>query len=330
MLSRMPRAFGRRTIGILTSLFSYLARRRYASVGLAILVEAALLVPLAGADASHVVSIPGVVAAAIAGTVAVVFGPLDGVVVALTGAVLFGFVHGWDVGTLIALAIWPGIVAAAGVFARRVELQREAIRQLVSAHEAERKRVANELHDETAQALAGALLALRQAESAAGAEEAGAANAATRELIEKTIASIRELAVGLRPRALDDFGLPPALERLAEGVRAETGLAVDLDLRVGEDRFPPEAEVTLYRTVQEVLAQIAERDGTGAVQVTLERGPAKAELLVDYEPPAVNGRAQGRVLDLAGLRERILLVGGRLAVRFEGAHTLVRISLPLA
>jgi signal transduction histidine kinase len=309
---------------------SYLAHRRWAAVGLAILVEAALLLPLARADPSAVVGIPAAIAAGIGGTVAVVFGPLSGVLVAFTGAVLFGFVSGWGAGGLAALAVWPGVVAAAGIFARRVERQRQAIGALVAAQEDERQRVADELHDGTAQALTGALLALKRAESAASADEAGAATAETRALIQETIASVRELAVDLRPKVLDDFGLPPAVERLARGFQAETGIAVDLDLRTGEGRLSREAEVTLYRAVQEVLAQIAGRDCGGAVRVALERGPADVRAVIEHARPDGRGAANGPPLELAGLRERVRLAGGSVGVQSGDGRTLVRVALPLS
>lgn len=310
--------------------FSFLAHRRWAGVGLAILVEAGILLPLAYADPLAVAGIPAAVAAAIAGTVAVVFGPVDGALVAFVGAAVFGTVGGWETGELVALGVWPAVVVAAGLFARRVELQRTALEQLVTAQETERQRIALELHDETAQVLAAALLTLKQAEGAATADEAGAANETTRELIQKTIKSVRELAVELRPKALDDFGLPPAVERLATNFTERTGIAVDFDARTGAERLPQETEITVYRTVQEVLAHFAALDSGGTVHIAIERAPDVLRVAIEYDRPARRAAVKaGRTFELAGPRERVRLAGGRLVARSGTAGTIVRVELPL-
>jgi signal transduction histidine kinase len=119
------------------------------------------------------------VTVAIAGSVAIVLGPLDGAVVAFLGAAVFASVGGSEAGELVALALWPAVVVAAGLFARRVERQRVALGTLVSAEEEQRKQTAHELNEEMAQALTGALLTLKQAERASAPDETGAATAAT-------------------------------------------------------------------------------------------------------------------------------------------------------
>ena len=306
--------------------FSNLARRRWAGVGLAIVVEAVILLPMAYADPSAVVFLPAAVAAAIAGTVAVVFGPLDGALVAFVGAALFGFVGGWGTGEVAALGVWPAMVVAAGVFARRVDRQREALAQLITSQETERQRIALELHDETAQALTAALLALKQAETAATGDDAGAVTEATRKLIQDTIKNVRELAVDLRPKVLDDYGLSPALERLATDVAQRTGIAVDVEARTGAERLPRETEIAAYRIVQEVLAQIASGGG-GDVGIAIERLPGEVRVVVEQH--RTDGRTTSRVVELASLRERVRLAGGRLTARSESGGTSVRVVLPL-
>ena len=314
---------------VVTAAFTFLARRRWAGVGLAILVEAAILVPLAYADPSAVVGIPAAVVAAIAGTVAVVFGPLEGALVAVVGAALFGSVGGWGAGALAAVVVWPAIVVAAGLFARRVERQRQALAQLMTAQETERQRIAVELHDEKAQALTAALLGLKQVAQAATAREAGAANETTRELIQETIKGIREMAVDLRPRALEDFGLPPAVEQLAAGFARRTGIDVDVDVETGDERLPAEIELTIYRAIQEVLASLVSLDG-GTVHIVIERASADVRAVIehDWRDPQQTV-SSGRSLELASLRERIRLAGGRLVAKSGRTGTLVRVELPV-
>jgi signal transduction histidine kinase len=310
----------------MASAFSFLARRRWAAVGLAVLVETALLVPLAVADPSSVVGLPAVVAAAIGGTVAVVFGPVDGAAVAFVGALVFGATAGWGAGELAALAAWPGIVAVAGLFARRVERQRVALTLLVSEQEAERRRLALELHDETAQMLAAALLSLGRVDGAPSAAEAGAASEATRDLIRQSIVRLRELAVELRPKALEDFGLGPAVERLAAEFSERTGIPVDVvaDTR---GRLPGELELAAYRAVEEVLAHVEEA-GAGRVRLAISRAPRGLRLEADRH--ATDGaRVPAPPADgLQGLRARVTLAGGRVAVRAARGRSTVRVDLP--
>lgn len=304
----------------MAAVFSLLARHRTVGVGLAILVEVAILLPLAYAEPSAVVGIPAAIAAAIGGTVAVVFGPVDGALVAIAGAAVFGSAGGWGAGELAALVVWPAIVTAAGLVGQRVGQQRIALAELVSAHETERQRVALELHDETAQTLTAALLTLRQAEEAATADESLAAREAARTLIHDSITSIRGLAVDLRPKALDDFGLAPAVERLAESFAERTGIAVEVEA-AGDGRLPPEVEITVYRAVQEVLALLSETAAAGPVRVVIERADGdQVEVAVSYDGPA---------FELAGLRERVRLAGGRLTTRSAHGHTTVKLELPV-
>ena len=84
-----------------------------------------------------------------------------------------------------------------------------------------------------------------------------------------TLQNVRRLAVELRPKALDDFGLVPALERLLDTFREQTGLAVDLEARIGEERLAPEIETALYRIVQEALTNVVKHAGARHVSVLL-------------------------------------------------------------
>ncbi len=120
----------------------------------------------------------------------------------------------------------------------------------------ERRRLARELHDETGQALTSILLGLRTLDDALPNEESKAAVAGLRELAVSTLQGVRRLAVELRPKALDDFGLVPALERLTETWSATTGISVDFTARLGDAQLSSEAATALYRIVQESLTNV--------------------------------------------------------------------------
>ena len=305
-----------------------LGRHRPVGVGLAFLAEAAILAALGFADPSAVVGIPAAVAAAIAGSVAVAYGPWDGAIVALGGAVVLGLAVGWGAGELAALVVWPAIVVPVGFFGRRVAEQRVALRQLVVAQELERQRLALELHDETAQSLAAALMALTRIETAESAEQAAIRGAELRVLIQETLVRVRELAVDLRPRALDDFGLPAAAQRLAATFSEQTGVAVEVELDGKTERLSTEIELALYRVLQEALQNVTERANATRVRVSLIRTPTGAVFEVADDGSVVDtGVAPGR--ELVSARERLRLVGGRLTVMTPpGAGTTVRAAVP--
>ena len=135
-------------------------------------------------------------------------------------------------------------VRIAEIFAQRAALAidlsqrvaRDALRRVVAGQELERKRLARELHDETGQALTSILLRLRSIEESTKEKpELREEVLALREIVVETLHDVRRLAVELRPKALDDFGLVPALERLAETFAEQTDVDVHLQAALGED-----------------------------------------------------------------------------------------------
>jgi signal transduction histidine kinase len=311
--------------------FSILARRRSVGVAVAILVEVAILIPLARADADSVVGIPGAVAAAIGGTVAVVLGPFEGALVAFVGGLVFAAFAGWGTGELMLILVWPAVVTVAGLFGRRVERHRQALARAVAAHEEERQRLALTLHDETAQMLAASLMVLGDGGQAAAGPQADAATGASRTLIEETIRHVRALAVDLRPKVLDDFGLEPALESLAGSFTGRTDVAVALELELGDTRLPSAVELAAYRLVQAVLSHV-EAIGAGAtVRVAARRLSTALQVVIEHgHGDASDATAPGWTSDLETLQERIGLVGGRLTARTTPAGVTMRADMPLA
>jgi signal transduction histidine kinase len=308
------------------SWFTLLGRHRSLGIGLAFLVEAAILGSLAAADVP-MVGVPAAIVAAVAGSVAVALGPWDGALVALGGAVVFGAVNGWGGDELAALLVWPAIVVPVGFFGRRVAEQRMALGQLVFAQELERQRLAVELHDEAAQSLAAALMALRRLEGAPSPEHADASRAELRELIQETLARVRELAVDLRPRSLDDLGLPAAAQHLASAFTARTGVPVEVYFDRTQ-RLPAEIELPLFRVLQEALQSVGEHTDTTRVRVTLTvTSTGTVFEVADDGSAAAAGVAEST--RLAAARERLRLVGGRLTVLTPpGAGTIVRATVP--
>jgi signal transduction histidine kinase len=202
---------------------------------------------------------------------------------------------------------------------------RDTLRRIVAAQELERQRLARELHDETGQALTSILLGLKQLE---GAESQSLAQ--VRELVVATLQDVRRLAVELRPKVLDDFGLVPALERLTDGFAEHTGIAVDLETGAVTDRLRPEVETAIYRIVQESLTNVLKHADARRVSVVLTRTDGRIKAVIEddgkgFDPTAADGAGVG----LVGMRERIELLDGTLAVESsETSGTTVAAEVP--
>ena len=208
---------------------------------------------------------------------------------------------------------------------------RDALARVVKAQELERKRLARELHDETGQALTSILLGLKPLEQSARTDEERAAMASLRELVVSTLRDVRRLAVELRPSALDDFGLATAVERLADTFRDSTGMRVDVETRLGEVRLPPEVETALYRIVQEALANIVKHAEATHVSILLTRKEFSVAAVVEDDGKGFDETDTGdNVLGIVGMRERVGLVGGRLAIESgSGSGTTVAAEVPI-
>ncbi|MDX6511333.1 MAG: hypothetical protein QOE36_837 [Gaiellaceae bacterium] len=226
---------------------------------------------------------------------------------------------------------FAGRAAVAVDLSRRVA--RNSLRRLIEGQESERRRLARELHDETGQALTSVLLGLRSVEESKSEEAMRAATAELRELVVATLQDVRRLAVELRPKALDDFGLVAALERLVETFVESTGIRAQLEAGLGDERLPPEVETTLYRVVQEALTNVARHAGARNVSVVLVRRPASVTALVEDDGAgfdAEEAALRDDRIGLEGMRERVALLEGRLELETApGAGTTVLAEVPL-
>ena len=192
---------------------------------------------------------------------------------------------------------------------------RDALRRVVSGQELERRRLARELHDETGQALTSILLGLRAVEEAGSPDEMSTAASNLRELVVGTLQDVRRLAVQLRPKALDDFGLVAAVEHLVQTFSEATAIRVDLEAQLGDKRLPAEVETTLYRIVQEALTNIVKHAEASRVSILLVRSSTSATVVIEddgqgFDPAELRDDGMG----IIGMRERVELHDGRLTV----------------
>jgi PAS domain S-box-containing protein len=216
--------------------------------------------------------------------------------------------------------------------------RRELLRRLATAQEDERRHLARELHDQMGQHLAALGLGLKALET--GGPDSPPAQARLRQLLDLTDLIGRELhhlALELRPTALDDLGLRTALAHYAERWSERSGVAVDFEaagLEAG--RLPAPAETALYRVVQEALTNVLKHAQARRVSVVLQRSDGRAQAVVEddghgFDVEAVMAPAgDGVRLGLLGMRERLALVGGTLAVESTpGRGTTVIARVPL-
>ena len=186
-------------------------------------------------------------------------------------------------------------------------------KRLLGVQEAERRRLAQELHDQIGQLLTGLRFQLEAARESAPSAPLHEALNVTAELLR----SVRELTLQLRPRMLDDLGLKPALEWQTKLFHGQTGIAVELDLALPENRLNADLETTVFRMVQEALTNVARHSGAHAAVVTVTADERALQVEIadrgrGFDAAAALARRDS--LGLAGLAERIHLAGGALDI----------------
>lgn len=213
----------------------------------------------------------------------------------------------------------------------RLELERrDAARRIVDAHESERLRIAQELHDEVGQTLTAVLLQLsrlRQRLPVALSGELDEAQEAARASLE----DVRRIATELRPEALRDLGLASALAALGDGFGRRTGLRVDRQIQTPMPQLSSEAELAVYRIAQEALTNVARHAGSDTAMLTVEADTAQLTLTVrDHGRGLPNGYATDGN-GMRGMQERAGLIGACLRIQTptDGTGTVLRLELPL-
>jgi signal transduction histidine kinase len=206
----------------------------------------------------------------------------------------------------------------------------EAARRGLEAAEHERTRWARELHDETLQSL-GALHMLLVA-WLANPNDADQTITDAADLVQNEIVTLRHLIKELRPAVLDQAGLEAALESLAWRLRIVDGLEVSFHLEMAHDgpALGAESESTLYRFVQEALANVAKHAAADSVEVTIRTNGRSIEASVRDDGVGFDAGLNSDGFGLLGMRERAMLAGGNLEVRTaRGAGTTLRFVIPL-
>jgi PAS domain S-box-containing protein len=205
--------------------------------------------------------------------------------------------------------------------------------RLMEVQETERKHLARELHDEIGQLLTGLRLLLRT-NGEPPPDELTTRFEQARAIVDDLLAKVRRLSFDLRPADLDQLGLLPALLALFERYTAQTGVLVNFKHQGLEGRLASEVETGAYRIVQEALTNAARHAGVDSVTVRAWTEAHKLSLLIEdrgrgFDPDfAVKAPRSG---GLIGMRERALLLGGRLIVESSpgSSGTTISAELPL-
>lgn len=206
---------------------------------------------------------------------------------------------------------------------------------LFAAIEAERRRIAYDLHDGVGQSLSLLVSGLRSAHDGVAQADVARRCLDLQTLAESALRDVKRLALGLRPSLLDDLGLAPALERVAADIREHH--AIDLALDVGGvagERLPEQVETAVFRIVQEALSNVLQHSGAKRASVRVWRGGGGVGVRVEddgrgIEPAYLIAPRPGH-LGLSGMRERATLLGGTLSVESApGRGTRVLVSVPV-
>lgn len=210
---------------------------------------------------------------------------------------------------------------------------RRLSQKVVAAHEEERRTLSRELHDHVGQMLTALRMELGRIDRLRSSSDARVAQAVTdgRELVDSMVRTVRDLALGLRPTMLDDFGLQPAIEWLVRDVSRRSGLPITLDIQGDVDTVPDRERTAAYRAVQEALTNVIRHASASHVTVTMCR-QAPDVLTVSVVDDGVGlapGRGRGG-LGLRGIEERVRELGGQTTIHARpGGGTAVTLRLPV-
>jgi len=224
-------------------------------------------------------------------------------------------------------------VSAATAVALARSVQADRLRSTLAAAEAERRRWARELHDETLQSLGGLRVLLS---AALRRDEPQAGQQAMREAVQRIeleIENLRSIITDLRPAALDELGLQVAIETLVARQRERDGLEIECELMLnglasGDEQLSEELETAIYRLVQEALTNVAKHARASRVELAVEESDGEVLIKVRDDGSGFDPAAVSSGFGLDGMRERVELAGGTLSIESDIQGTLLLARLP--
>jgi two-component system, NarL family, sensor histidine kinase UhpB len=211
----------------------------------------------------------------------------------------------------------------------RLERERRAsMHRVLAAQEAERRRIAQELHDQIGQNLTAVVLELRRVRARIDGGEAEAL-ADAQELARETLEEVRRISYDLRPAALDDLGLASALRSLCTGIEKRAGIAVEVEVRDALPALDGQVELAVYRVAQEALTNAARHARCRTVRVFL--GPVDDDVVLRVADDGVGMDGGFPGGGLRGMRERAVAVGALFEARSaRGRGVEISMRIPAA
>jgi two-component system sensor histidine kinase UhpB len=213
----------------------------------------------------------------------------------------------------------------------RLELERrEATRRVLAAHESERLRIAQELHDEVGQTLTAVLLQLSRLQVRLPGDCSGELSEA-QDAARASLEDVRRIATDLRPEALKDLGLASALAALGDGFGRRAGLRVDRQIQAPMPQLSSEAELVVYRVAQEALTNVARHADSTTATLTVESDADRLTLTVRDYGRGLPNDSEKDGNGMRGMRERAGMIGANLRIETpnNGPGTELRLELPL-
>lgn len=208
----------------------------------------------------------------------------------------------------------------------------------IKVQEEERRHLAREIHDGPAQLLNSVVLRIDVCQRLAGQDPDRLKHELTqlKDLVRLSLQDVRKIIFDLRPMALDDLGLVPALRQYMKDYQARTGIETDFAFYGNDRRYNPAFEVALFRLCQEALANVAKHAGAARVWITVETtGGQEIKLSVKddgvgFDPEQVRPGTGGSKFGLVGMRERAELLSGSMEIQSApGRGTKLTFLLPM-